>query len=67
MQSPMAMAFLLVEKVLVGKISMEDTFRVTKIVQELDPAYTYCHVLAHKLSFAESQRKQDDWKEITKT
>jgi len=49
---------------LVGKISMEDAFRVTKIVQELDPTYAYCHVLAHKISFAEAERKQNDWRDI---
>ncbi len=49
---------------LVGKITMEDAFRLTKAIQGRDPAYAYCHVLAHKISFAEAQRGKQDWREI---
>src|SRR5689334_24319120 len=46
------------------KISMVDSFKITKQVQDQDPYYAYCHVLAHKLSFLEAKRRPDDWKDI---
>ncbi|MBI3577174.1 hypothetical protein HY086_04010 [Candidatus Gottesmanbacteria bacterium] len=49
---------------LLGKLTMEQTFAVVKGVQDADPEYLYCHVLAHKISFAESQKHPDQWKDI---
>lgn len=49
---------------LMDRISMEEAFEVTKIVQEKDATYTYCHVLAHKISFTESKKNPNDWKKI---
>lgn len=49
---------------LAQKISMEDAFRLTRAVQEMDPSYAYCHVLAHKITFLEAKRKPGQWKDI---
>ncbi len=43
---------------------MSSSFAITKEVQKLSPSYAYCHVLAHKLSFIESKRRPNDWKNI---
>ena len=31
-----------------ARLSMEEAFAVTRIIQEKDPKYAYCHVLGHK-------------------
>ena len=46
------------------KLSMEDAFRVTGIVQDKDPSYQYCHVLGHELSAREVRKNPDDWKNV---
>ncbi len=45
-------------------ISMEDAFEVTKLVQQKDPKYLYCHVLAHKISFQETSKDLSKWKDV---
>lgn len=45
-------------------ISMEDAFAVTRLVQKEDPQYLYCHVLAHKISFRETERDITKWKDV---
>lgn len=49
---------------LMDAISMEDAFEVTKLVQEFDPRYRYCHVLAHNLSYREAGKNLNAWKDI---
>ncbi|OGI62789.1 hypothetical protein A2818_00900 [Candidatus Nomurabacteria bacterium RIFCSPHIGHO2_01_FULL_40_12] len=49
---------------LMDYISMEDAFKVTKLVQKQDAEYLYCHVLAHNLSAREVAKNPDDWKEV---
>ncbi len=49
---------------LMDAISMEDTFAVTKIVQDSDPAYNFCHVLGHELSAREVKKNPDEWKTV---
>jgi hypothetical protein len=49
---------------LMSSISMEDAFEVTRLVQDADPIFLYCHVLAHELSFRESKKSPEDWKSI---
>ncbi len=49
---------------LAQKTSMEDAFKLTRSVQEKDPSYAYCHVLAHKITFLEAKRKPGQWKDI---
>lgn len=45
-------------------LSMEDAFAVTRIVQEKDPSYRYCHVLGHSLSAAEVKKDPSRWKDV---
>ncbi len=49
---------------LMDHISMEDAFEVTKLVQEHDERYRYCHVLAHKLSYREAGEDLGQWKDV---
>lgn len=49
---------------LMDSISFEDAFKVTRIVQEKDPTYQYCHVLAHNLSAREVAKDPSKWKEL---
>jgi len=45
-------------------ISMEETFAVTRIVQDKDRNYPYCHVLAHELSAREVIKDPSRWKDV---
>lgn len=45
-------------------ISMEDAFEVTRIVQQKDPTFPYCHVLGHNLSAKEVQKDPNNWKSV---
>lgn len=49
---------------LTDKISMEQAFQVTSLVQEKDPSYTYCHVLGHELSAQEVRKDPASWKDV---
>lgn len=49
---------------LMDEITMEDAFRVTRIVQNLDAGYQYCHVLGHELSAREVAKDPSKWKEV---
>ena len=49
---------------LMDSISMEDAFKVTKLVQKQDSEYLYCHVLAHNLSAQEVAKNPDNWKDV---
>lgn len=49
---------------LMDVISMEDTFKVTGIVQQKDPSYGFCHVLGHNLSSRETAKNPAKWKEV---
>ena len=49
---------------LMKKISMEDAFTVTTLLQQKDPSYAYCHVLGHKLSAAETAKDPSKWESV---
>lgn len=49
---------------LMDTISMEDAFGVTKIVQDNDHAYNFCHVLGHELSAREVKKNPKEWKTV---
>lgn len=49
---------------LMKTITMEEAFAVTRIVQDMDPTYSYCHVLAHKLSAQEVAKDPSKWKDV---
>lgn len=49
---------------LMDRISMEETFEVTKIIQNYDPRYLYCHVLGHNVSAVEVAKDPSKWKDV---
>jgi hypothetical protein len=49
---------------LMDRISMQDAFKVTHLVQQDDPSYTYCHVLGHKLAANEVAKDPSKWLEV---
>jgi hypothetical protein len=49
---------------LMKKISMEDAFRVTSIIQFKDSSYPFCHVLAHNLAGIEVDKDPSKWKDV---
>lgn len=49
---------------LMGWISMEEAFEVTRIVQEKDSSFAYCHVLGHKLSEQEVHKDPSKWTQV---
>jgi hypothetical protein len=49
---------------LMDKISMEDAFKVTAIVQAKDSSYPFCHVLGHNLSAKEVAKDPSKWKDV---
>jgi hypothetical protein len=49
---------------LMKKISMENAFNVTKLIQKKDTSYLYCHVLGHKLSAVEVRKDPENWKNV---
>jgi hypothetical protein len=49
---------------LMDYISMEDAFQVTRIIQEKDRSFNYCHVLGHELSAREVRKNPSAWKDV---
>jgi hypothetical protein len=49
---------------LTEELSMEDSFKVVRIVQDLDKSYAYCHVLGHEISAREVAKDPSKWKEV---
>lgn len=49
---------------LLNAISLEEAFQVTKLVQEKDSSYWYCHVLGHNISAKETAKDPSKWKEV---
>lgn len=49
---------------LLGDISMEQAFEVTRLIQEKDDSYFYCHVLGHNLSAKETAKNPEKWKDV---
>ena len=49
---------------LMKKISMEDAFKVTTLIQGIDTTYKYCHVLGHKLSAEETTKDPSQWTQV---
>jgi hypothetical protein len=45
-------------------ISMEEAFAVTRLIQDRDKSYAYCHVLGHNLSAKETAKDPERWKEV---
>lgn len=49
---------------LTESLTMEEAFQITRLIQEKDDAYWYCHVLAHKLGEIETAKDLDNWKAV---
>lgn len=49
---------------LMDTLSLEDAFAVTRLVQEKDPGYFYCHVLGHALSARETRKDPSQWNNV---
>lgn len=47
-----------------ANLSMEEAFQISKLVQEKDKAFPYCHVLGHNLSAKEVKKDPSKWKEV---
>lgn len=45
-------------------VSLADAFAITKIVQEKDQNYWYCHVLGHAISARETAKDLHKWKDV---
>lgn len=45
-------------------LSMEEAFRVIRIIQSKDDRYWFCHAAGHKLSTIEYQKDPSEWKNI---
>lgn len=49
---------------LMKALSMEDTFKAARIIEDKDPKYPYCHVLGHFLGGAETAKDPSKWKDV---
>jgi hypothetical protein len=49
---------------LLDRMSMEDVFTLTRVVQEKDPRFAYCHVLGHEVASAETRKDPSKWKDV---
>lgn len=49
---------------LMGIITMEDAFQITRYIQEKSPEYLYCHVLGHNIAEHETRRDPSKWKDV---
>ena len=49
---------------LMDRLTLEETFKVTSIVQDKDSGYPYCHVLGHLLGGVETAKDPSQWKEV---
>ena len=53
-----------IPKVMDRGFSFEDAFAITKIIQERDQSYWYCHVLGHNLSAKEASKDVSQWTSV---
>jgi len=53
-----------VPKVMDEGLTMEEAFDITRLIQEQDRSYAYCHVLGHNLSAKETAKDPSKWKEV---
>ncbi len=49
---------------LMDYISMQDAFQVTRLVQDEDKSYVFCHVLGHNLSARETKKDPSKWADV---
>lgn len=53
-----------IPKVMDRGVSLEDSFKVTALIQEQDSSYWYCHVLGHNVSAKEAAKDISKWTEV---
>jgi len=53
-----------IPKVMDRGLSLEESFKVTALVQEQDSSYWYCHVLGHNVSAKEAAKDVSKWTEV---
>lgn len=53
-----------IPKVMNEGYTMEEAFAITRIVQDIDSSYQYCHVLGHELSAQETAKDPERWKDV---
>lgn len=53
-----------IPKVMDNGYSMEEAFAITRLVQDADPEYQYCHILGHELSAKETAKDPSRWKDV---
>ncbi len=49
---------------LMNRISLEEAFKVTRGIQDMDRSFQYCHVLGHKIAGVETAKDISKWKEV---
>ncbi len=49
---------------LMKDVSMEDSFKITSLVQEQDQTFVYCHVLGHELASLETRKDPNKWQDV---
>lgn len=49
---------------LMDELTMEEAFAVTRIVQDRDQSYYYCHVLGHNISAREASKDLSQWTDV---
>jgi hypothetical protein len=47
-----------------GVLTMEDAFDVTRIIQNTDKSYLFCHVLGHNIADVETKKDPDKWLDV---
>ncbi len=47
-----------------NRLTMEESFQLTRLIQEKDSSFPYCHVLGHNLSAKEVKKDPSKWKEV---
>ena len=53
-----------IPKVMDRGLTLEESFKVTRIIQEKDTSYWYCHVLGHNVSAKEAAKDISKWTEV---
>ncbi len=49
---------------LLNTLTMEDAFALTRLIQQRDPRYLNCHVLAHYIAERETAKNPDRWEDV---
>lgn len=53
-----------VPKLIINDITLKDAFHITKLIQEEDKEYTWCHNMGHQISEQEYAKDPSQWKDV---